>query len=166
MKHLNVIGKLFLSLCILCAAVACSSDDDDKKNDSIVGEWQFDTYELQIKPSTSEIKEAIEKVIENLTNESIAKNVATLNEDKTYTIESANGNRIDKGSYSLSGDQLTLNPGQSGSVKLTVVSNSNGKLILDLDLEQLAKEYEIAGTNLLTKANIRITYTALADISN
>lgn len=163
MKHLNVIGKLLLSFCLIGAVTACSSDDDDdKKSDSIVGQWQFEKYEVQIEPSTSEIEKALEELIDNLTNEDIAKNTTTLKDDNTYTIVSANDNQIDKGSYSLSGDQLTLNPGKSGSIKLTVVSNSGGKLILDFDIKQLAGEYpELSGINLFTKANIRITFNTL-----
>lgn len=159
MKHLNVIGKLFLSVCMLCAMVACSSDDDDnKKLDSIVGEWQFEKYELNIDPNTTEIKEAIEKIIDNLISEDIAKNIATLKDDNTYTIVSANGNNIDKGSYSLSGDQLTLNPGKPGTLKLTVTENSGGKLILDIDLKQAEDEYpELAA---IKSASIRLTYNA------
>lgn len=159
MKHLNVIGKLFLSVCMLCAMVACSSDDDDdKKLDSIVGEWQFEKYELNIDPNTTEIKEAIENIIDNLISEDIAKNIATLKDDNTYTIVSANGNNIDKGSYSLSGDQLTLNQGKPGSLKLTIAENSGGKLILDIDLKQAEDEYpELAA---IKSASIRLTYNA------
>jgi len=162
MKHLNGVSKLFLSLCMLCAIVACSSsDDDDPKVDSIVGEWLFDNYELQIEPSTSEIKSAIEEIIENLTSEDISENIAKLNEDNTYTIVSAKGNSIDKGKYTLSGDQLTLNPGKSGSLKLTVTSKSESKLVLDLDIKQLTEDYpQLEGIKDLTKANIRITYNA------
>lgn len=161
MKHLNVIGKLFLSVCMLCAMVACSSDeDDDKKLDSIVGEWQFDKYELNIDPNTTEIKEAIEKIIDNLISEDIAKNIATLKEDNTYTIVSANGNNIDKGSYSLSGDQLTLNPGKPGSLKLTIAENSGGKLILDIDLTQVKDEYPEIEKAGIKSASIRLTYNA------
>lgn len=161
MKHLNVVGKLFLSLCMLCTFAACSSDDDDdKKVDSIVGEWQFDKYELNIDPNTTEIKEAIEKIIDDLISEDIAKNIATIKDDKTYTIISSNGNNIDKGSYSLSGDQLTLNPGKPGSLKLTIAENNGGKLILDIDLTQVKDEYPGIAEAGIKSASIRLTYNA------
>ena len=162
MKHLNVVAKLLLSFCIIGAVTACSSDDDDKKTDSIVGQWQFEKYEIQIDPSSSEIENALKDLIDKLTNEDIAKNIATLKDDNTYTIVSANNNQIDKGKYSLSGDLLTLNPGKSGSIKLTIASNSGGKLIFDFDIKQLTSDYPELGTiNSLKKANIRITYNSL-----
>lgn len=159
MKRLNVFGKLFISLCILCAAVACS-DDDDKDLETIVGKWQFDTYEIKLTPSLPVIETLIKATIDEIINIDYTKNIAVINADGTYSIDTPNGENIDKGNYAYKGNTLTLNPDKTGSFALSVISNAGGKLTLELNLEQLAKEYPDLAEG-VSKGAIRIMYDAM-----
>ena len=164
MKRLNVLGKLVISLCLLCVVASCS--DDDKDLDPIVGKWLFDKYEVKLEPSLPPIEALIKEAVNGLFDIEIAKNIATLKEDGSYTIETQSGINIDNGKYTLSGNKLTLNPGREGAITLTVLSNAGGKLTLEMDLEPLTKEFPDIATEGIAKGAIRVMYDKMEETSD
>lgn len=116
--------KLFLLslLCVSTLFYSCSDDDDDNTQplaQSIVGKWKLQSFDT----GDSEMNRSIKTIVENLGYNTDNMSIEFTSDMKTNVIVDGKTNM--SGTYSISGDKVTIDYADADPFTATVGVNSN-----------------------------------------
>ena len=130
-KNYVIMRKLLLLLLVLpLLFISCSDDDNDLANSEIVGVWVTQSFSAkEVKTNTINATKAIKDDIESMNEGDIQKLTAIFSNDGKLTLTDYDDNL--SGTYSLTGDMLTMVVGSETQVVPISLSGNTLKVHVD-----------------------------------